>query len=172
MNTYAKGYHYELRNQFVKWFLENHPKAFVLYGKRWQYLEPSLSEKAKSFFQTQYKGYAQNKYATIAESKFTIAFENYRHDDYVTEKIYDAMTARSVPIYSGAPNIKDYVPTGCFIDYHQFKSMDEMYHFLTTMDETTYQSYIDCMDKFMKNPERHPNHYKNVVRTILSHIAH
>ena len=95
---------------------------------------------------------------------------DYREEDYVTEKIYDIMSAKSVPIYSGAPNIHEHIPSSCFIDYHQFNSFERLYDFLINMDDATYQSYIDCIEKFMTNPERHPNHYKNVVKTILNYI--
>ena len=80
------------------------------------------------------------------------------------------MAANTVPVYSGAPNIQDYVPKECFIDYHSFKNNEEMYDVLSKMDDTTYQSYINCINNFMKKPERHPNYYKNVVNKILKHL--
>lgn len=170
VNTYYSGYNYELRNQTIRWFLENHPQDIYFYGKGWNEFKEKLPSDLHPFFDTQYKGYVKDKIQTIASSKFTIAFENYRFDDYVTEKIYDAMAAGSVPIYSGAPNIETYVPTACFIDYHQFNDMEKLYHFIKTMDDATYKTYLKCMKDFMTNPERHPNHYKNVSKFILEHL--
>lgn len=80
------------------------------------------------------------------------------------------MAAGSVPIYSGAPNITDYLPKECFIDFHAFKNHEELYEYISTMTEETYKSYTNCIETFMKNPEKHPNHPTNVVSTILSHI--
>lgn len=40
--------------------------------------------------------------------KFVIAFENSIETDYVTEKFFDPLSVCSVPIYYGAPNIKEY----------------------------------------------------------------
>ncbi len=170
MNTYSTGYQYDLRNKIIRWFLENHPQDILFYGKDWEPLKNSLSKKAKPFFDTQYKGPAQDKIETIKYSKFNLAFENERFDHYVTEKIYDAMAAGSVPVYSGAPNITDYVPKECFIDYHQFNDFGKLYQFLSTMDNHTYHSYLHCINEFMNNPERHPNHYKNVGKKILEEI--
>ncbi len=170
INTYYTKYHYELRNQTIRWFLENHPQDIYFYGKGWNAFKETLPSDLHPFFDTQYKGVVEDKIQTIATSKFTIAFENYRFDDYVTEKIYDAMAAGSVPIYSGAPNIETYVPKACFIDYHQFNDMEKLYHFIKTMDDATYKTYLKCMKDFMTNPERHPNHYKNVSKFILEHL--
>ena len=42
--------------------------------------------------------------------------------------------------------------------------------YISTMPKKTYKSYMNCIETFMKNPEKHPNHPTNVVSTILSHI--
>ena len=42
---------------------------------------------------------------------FVVAMENTEIPDYVTEKVYDALFAGAIPIYLGAPNILDYVPS-------------------------------------------------------------
>lgn len=48
------------------------------------------------------------------------AMENSIAKDYVSEKVYHALVAGCVPIYWGAPNIEDYVPTlEALINYAQ-----------------------------------------------------
>ena len=39
--------------------------------------------------------------------KFTFAFENAISRDYVTEKFFDPLLAGSVPVYLGAPNVRN-----------------------------------------------------------------
>ena len=39
--------------------------------------------------------------------KFVVAFENSILDDYVTEKFFEAFDSGAVPIYRGAPNIRE-----------------------------------------------------------------
>ena len=80
------------------------------------------------------------------------------------------MAAGSVPIYSGAPNIRDYVPDTCFIDFHAFKNHEELYEYISTMSDDTYITYLNCIKTFMKNPEKQANHPTKVVSVILSHI--
>lgn len=59
----------------------------------------------------------RTKIETIRRYRFTLAFENSIDDDYVTEKFFDPLTAGSVPVYLGAPNIADFAPAEkCFID--------------------------------------------------------
>jgi hypothetical protein len=51
-----------------------------------------------------------DKISLIARSKFCVAMENSIAQDYVTEKLWDALTAGCVPVYIGAPNIDDFLP--------------------------------------------------------------
>eukprot|EP00775_Hariotina_reticulata_P001602 gene1602-1942_t len=52
--------------------------------------------------------------------KFCVAMENSIEQDYVTEKVYQALPAGCVPIYLGAPNINDYIPdANAIINYAQ-----------------------------------------------------
>lgn len=170
VNTYFTGYQYDLRIKSVRWFLENHPDDILFYGKGWIQLKSNLSSEAQKAFDSQYKGYADDKIEVVSKSKFSLAYENFSYPDYVTEKIFDVMAAGSVPIYAGASNITDHVPSACFINYNDFKSHEELYHFLTNMDDATYQKYLNCIQKFMANPEQNPNHYKNVANKILKHL--
>jgi hypothetical protein len=51
----------------------------------------------------------------LAPFRYSVAVENSRHDHYWTEKIADCFLAGTVPIYWGAPNIKDYFPVDAMI---------------------------------------------------------
>jgi len=46
----------------------------------------------------------------MAKHKFYLAFENSNTKDYVTEKVFHAWRAGTVPIYMGAENIADFAP--------------------------------------------------------------
>lgn len=49
-----------------------------------------------------------NKCDALDPYYYTVVVENSSHYDYWTEKLSDAMLARCMPIYFGAPNISDY----------------------------------------------------------------
>lgn len=67
-----------------------------------------------------------SKRRTVAGYPFCIAFENSSAPDYVTEKIYDALSAGSIPVYRGAPNIAEFVPAGSYIDAAAYGSAREL----------------------------------------------
>lgn len=54
-----------------------------------------------------YKPFA-SKADGLQSYRFSVVIENTRENDYVTEKIVDAMLCRTVPVYWGCPNIEDY----------------------------------------------------------------
>ncbi|AYU75634.1 glycosyl transferase, putative [Leishmania donovani] len=43
--------------------------------------------------------------------RYVLAFENTVEDDYVTEKVYNALLSGALPLFIGAMNIADYVPS-------------------------------------------------------------
>ena len=54
-----------------------------------------------------YKGYIKDKFDTISRYKFNFCLENfYGFRGYITEKIFDAMLAGTVPVYYGDPEIR------------------------------------------------------------------
>lgn len=64
----------------------------------------------------------QAKIDFLTSYRFTIAFENRSYPGYSTEKIYQAMSAGSIPIYWGDPLVhRDFNPRS-FINYHQYEA--------------------------------------------------
>jgi Glycosyltransferase family 10 (fucosyltransferase) C-term/Fucosyltransferase, N-terminal len=88
----------------------------------------------------------QSKLDVISRYKFTIAFENARSSDYVTEKLFDAFWAGSVPIYFGAPNVEKFVPgNDCYVDAAQFAEPRDLAAHLIRLgeDEAAYRRLFD-----------------------------
>ncbi|AMR31822.1 hypothetical protein A0256_10515 [Mucilaginibacter sp. PAMC 26640] len=56
------------------------------------------------------------KHQFLSEYKFTIAFENNVYPGYQTEKLYDAMLCKSLPIYCGDPNVGEIFNTESFLN--------------------------------------------------------
>ncbi len=75
------------------------------------------------------------KRATAARYPFCIAFENSIGPDYVTEKIFDALAAGSIPIYLGAPNVADFVPPGSYIDAAEYGGARELGTYLNYLSQ-------------------------------------
>jgi len=95
----------------------------------------------------------QTKLDIISRYKFTLAYENSRTRDYVTEKFYDPFEAGSVPVYLGAPNLADFVPGDhCYVDVDQFNGPRDLADYLVraAADDIEYNSYFAWKQQPMK----------------------
>lgn len=76
------------------------------------------------------------KYQIVSQYKFSLCPENTRQPGYVTEKLFHAKTAGSIPIYSGSNNyFSDFNPS-CYIDIDQYNSMAELIDKIKTIDNS------------------------------------
>lgn len=96
----------------------------------------------------------QTKRATISRYRFCLAFENSIAPDYVTEKLFDAFLAGTVPVYLGAPNVAEFAPDNSYVDATQFTSPADLADYLRHLVETpeAYAAYLDWRNKPL--PER------------------
>jgi len=104
----------------------------------------------------------ETKLEIYSRYKFTLAIENSRSRDYVTEKFFDPLTAGSVPVYFGAPNIADFAPgERSFVNVEQFHGPRELAEYLlyAAADPAEYESYFiwkqrPLSNKFLSMVER------------------
>ncbi|PRP81354.1 alpha 1,3 fucosyltransferase [Planoprotostelium fungivorum] len=67
-----------------------------------------------------------DKPQVMAKYKFYLAFESHEAIDYVTEKLFHPLYMGTVPVYLGAPNVYDFLPSNdSIILYRSFKSTTE-----------------------------------------------
>ena len=164
----AKNELYSLRYKIIKWFEKYHPKEFDLYGWGWDKTPEIASKNRFGIFElfvilvskiigknifikklNSYKGEAGDKINKLSKYKFCICFENGISESHVDEKIIDCFNARVIPVYFGAPDIKKIVPENCFIDFKKFKSLDEMYIYLKSIDKKEYEKYINNIENYL-----------------------
>jgi len=77
--------------------------------------------------------------------KFYLAFENSITDDYVTERVLMALAYGSVPVYQGAGNIDEFLPSDkCIIKANDFSSPAELADYLNYLDtnDHAYNDYL------------------------------
>lgn len=165
---------YEERRTATTWFLKNRPQDYTLYGKGyWDLYRKGLSTDLVPIFDMRYKGSVKNKHEMMRRAKFALVYENMRYNDYVSEKIYDAINAGTVPIYLGAPNIREYVPEACFIDKDKFGTYEELYDFIKNMSDEVYMSYISCMQNFVSPSNKtRVQDIDKAIQTIEKTIFH
>jgi hypothetical protein len=85
------------------------------------------------------------KLAVVSRYSFCLALENSIAPDYVTEKIFDAFLAGSVPVYRGAPNVAEFTPgPHSYVDANDFAGPAELAAYLKHLaaDEAAYRAYF------------------------------
>ena len=91
------------------------------------------------------------KQHTVSGFRFALTMENFQYPGYVTEKIIDALAAGSIPLYLGAPDIGDFIPSDAFIDLRNFSSPDDLVAYLSAMDEHTGMAMINRGQEFLRS---------------------
>ena len=177
---------YSERKKIIRWFEKNFPQDFDLYGygwdsyrfdeiKPWRRLNkvpifPKLIYKIPGIRHPSYRGSICSKSEVLRKYKFSIAFENVKGElGYITEKIFDVFIAGCVPIYWGAANISDHIPSDCFIDRRDFENNETLYNYLRTMNNGHYRSYLDNIEKFLQSEKAKKFSTKYFADTIVTH---
>jgi len=77
--------------------------------------------------------------------KFYLSIKNSIDEDYVTEKLYQGLRAGSVPIYLGAPNVRDYLPhPDSALLIEDFDNVEDLIEYvsLASEDEQLYSKHM------------------------------
>lgn len=165
MNTYKQSSHphslYGKRVEAIRFFASHAPEDFDLWGRNWQHLNLLT-----------YKGATDNKLETLSKYKFCLAYENCDNAyGYISEKLTDCFMVGVVPVYLGAPNVRDHIPPECFVDVKDFKTYEELYKFLSDMPSYEYMGYIDAINKFITSPDAEQFYNAHFVDTLLQHMG-
>jgi len=175
---------YTERVNAIRWFEQHHPGEFDLYGLGWDKyvfrgskiirglnrIKPLTRLLAPKY--PSYKGSIVSKAQILKDYKFAICYENAKDiPGYITEKIFDCFFSGCVPIYLGAPNITDFIPTSTFIDKENFKSYEELYKYIKTMPIIEYQEYLTAIEKFVKSEAMYLFSAENFAELITAEIT-
>jgi alpha(1,3/1,4) fucosyltransferase len=145
-------------------FFSKKQQGMDLYGMGWEGV-------VTPFVKASYKGKCKTKKDVLKNYKFSICFENAKnYPGLITEKIFDCFAAGTVPIYYGPPNVQDYIPNDCFIDFCSFSNYEELYQFLINVTEVEYQAYLDATKRFIKSKEYYEFTSKRFAEIILEQI--
>lgn len=138
---------------------------FDLFGRGWSEFNEvpyKILKKMNNFKDNIYDGNISlyknlSKKQIYKKYKFALCFENSISRSYITEKIFDCFTNKIIPIYYGAPNITQYVPENCFIDYRNFKDDVELSMYLKSINIDDANKYLYNAHKFLLSEESKRN---------------
>lgn len=175
---------YTERNNFIRWYEQNHPDLFDLYGYNWDLGEikdypflPKFIKKRKIFRKVfnpeypSYKGLVDNKYELLEQYKFSLAYENVKDvSGYISEKIFDCLNSGTIPIYWGANDILEYIPKNCFIDRRDFSSLESLFDFMKNMPDDEYLEYQNNIEKYLLSEDVKKLSCEQYAKTIFDTI--
>jgi hypothetical protein len=123
------------------------------FNRRWQRVFPNPQLEAA---RRMYKGAASSKSEVLGQYTFALCFENSILKGWITEKIFDCFFAGTIPVYWGAPDIAEWVPTECFIDKRKFSDYAELKDFLRSLNENDIRRYKEAAREFLLSPRFRP----------------
>jgi len=182
--SYAPTELYSNRLDAIKWFEENKPEDFDLYGIAWNrlyikshykllripnrfnFLGRILRSRRPSF-----RGAVRTKKEVLSQYRFSICYENCASLGYITEKIFDCFFAGCVPIYLGAPNVTSYIPHQAFIDRRNFMSNADLYKYISEMSQAEYAAYQAAIIDFLQSPKAQQFNAKYTAEIFLRQLT-
>mgnify|MGYP005992641157 CR=1 FL=1 len=99
-----------------------------------------------------YKGPVNDKWEDLKRYEYCMCYENVSGvNGYITEKIFDCFKNGVVPIYLGPDNIEEIIPKEAFIDRRIYTSEEQVFNYITKIDEFKYQKYINAAKRFLNS---------------------
>jgi len=120
---------------------EKFPNVLHIYGYGWRGEKISWCPLYPRSHYAASRGIADlSKRELASQFKFTLAFENFAGSDgYISEKLFDAFCAGSVPIYLGDSQIDTIVSKDSFVDARQFQSPTDLLQYVRDCDEEEWR---------------------------------
>jgi hypothetical protein len=143
-----------------------------LYGHGWNSLLRIPPKYRSQLHQIIGKGITSvdDKIGLLKRYRFNLCFENVRYPGYVTEKIFDAMIANTIPVYLGAPDITDFVPREAFIDVSRFANFEELHRFMSDFSADSADSMLDAAQTFLHSKDGSQFSHEEVALSLLEKI--
>lgn len=170
--TQFAGSLYDERIQAIKFFEASVPQQFDMFGQKWTRFGGRKPFSPDRRFQS-YRGECSSKFETLAKYRFCLCYENTsKETGYITEKMLDCFLAGCVPIYLGAPDILDHIPSACFVDRRKFETYEALLEYLSQISEAEFQGFLSAINDFKLTTvwkEREPAYFaENLLRHVVS----
>jgi hypothetical protein len=106
------------------------------------------------------------KISGLSSYKFSVASENTAEDNYITEKFYDCIITDTIPIYFGAPNIKNIFPENGYFVIDDITDTDSVLQLLHHINQNADKLYSTMLPEVRKIKHRYFTEF-NLLTKIL-----
>lgn len=104
-----------------------------------------------------------DKEEIFGDSMFGIAIENFSHRGFFTEKILDCFLMKTIPMYWGCPNIKDFFNKEGII---KFEDTDDFIYISNQLTKDYYNSKKDIIEENYQLALKYVDYERNIVNKI------
>jgi hypothetical protein len=135
-----------------------------------RYLQHVLPDRQLAAARRVWRGAVANKAEVLAGYHFALCFENMILPGWITEKMFDCFFSGTIPVYLGAPDITQWVPSECFVDMRDFADYDALSDHLLAMSPHDRQAMRDAARTFLMSPAYAPftkEAFRNLIATIV-----
>jgi alpha(1,3/1,4) fucosyltransferase len=153
LQQYMTGELYSVRRKFLRHAEKACPDFLDLFGAGWNGEQISWCPLYRNRPYSCWRGRSScNKDELCAQYRFVLAFENFRGNrGYLSEKIFDAFCAGTVPVYLGEERIAEFVPPSSFVDARSFASHRALLLYLKSCPGPEWQAMREAGQNFLKS---------------------
>ncbi len=113
-------------------------------GNNWPDVKPIINNRNET-------NWHQSKIKMLRQYRYNLCIENTNYKYYITEKIWDAITAKCLPIYNGTEYLYEIFPKNSFIDINEYFNYNELLDHIRQMDISEYLSRLNKCIKVYNN---------------------
>lgn len=112
--------------------------------------------------------WAGTKQPFVKKCKFTLCPESVVHEGFVTEKIFDAFQADTIPIYYGSSTVSSIFNKKAYLDVRDFESLDALVERIAEIDRDD-EKYLEMLRQpiFVD-----PDYVENSLKKIEDFLCH
>lgn len=113
-----------------------------IYGREWS--------QGIAIGESRENDWRSSKIDTLQKYHFNLCFENTNFDYYCTEKIWDSIRGKCLPIYYGKGNkIYEDFPRNSFLDYSDFKNPKELFLYINQIPVSEFRERMNlCIEAY------------------------
>lgn len=143
---------------------------FDLWGTGWDRPIGGGSRKVRAAVRSCYRGIAEDKSELLGRFRFALCLENTRFPGYISEKLFDAFHAGTIPVYLGAPDVADYVPEDSYIDMDRFTDLVSLREYMRGMGESEAEGRLSSAREFLASPSFERFSEERFISTFMEAI--
>lgn len=152
---------YSHRLRTVRWFENEAPDDFSLYGEDWGESFPS------------WRGDTAAGREAFAGHRFAICYEEAQgYTGLLGPALLASLQAGCVPVYGGAPNVGDWLPEDCYLPVAAFATYADLHATLRAMPPATYHGYLRRIAAFLAGEGQQRFSLGGGVGLLFSLLAH